>query len=776
MSFESALTAGPGAHGLHAVLIIDGIPVAFSTVAGLTFDRDGAGWLGALPASLTTVEAIVVGGAQVEGSRLNHSMLVVEGGGFSCALKSDIRWDKYFDKRRSPKTRLNEDLDPTETSIDVQSSSGWAANDVAYIDREAILIGAVGTNQFTGCSRVYAALPGQMLHAHGAGAVVGSAPRAHSKRLAELWLYLAGNWRVDRRLLLENPTWDGLTKSWRISCKDAIHLLDRQIAVGLDNLPVTSVTLAESADATPLPMIGLELGADFDTLPAATVDGLHAVVTVDTNGETSTSVEEVLEIDDIGGVIYIGGGVLAETWAAIQSAPMRTGSLVGEVVIPPDTSITVRLLMRLNGAPSLEALRVLLSTTGRGDNLAYDDLWGTGTSGSSAVVTAGDYERRFGAAISQDLIDVDSFEALADVGGEGFCYWLGASGQENLRDVLEDIARQCGAYLAMVDGLITLVPLSGIGEYTTVAAELSDEDGTIATSSSMDAVDDESQALHTLEIKCNVDPSTGDTLGTITIRDQRTYETWRDAAPAEQVTMRGLNVSRPERGRAPVNYSILPADLSALVARANKVLHRRQNGLRTYKLTTPFRQVLRKPGDVVRVTCAALRAFDGGSLDSQALEVTSTSGYSLADPSSVTFEVSDTWLSKSIAPTAKITAWNAGTKTATLATSHRYGGSTTPGRQFAAGWKCRILDASATPPFSTASAVLTVSSVTDAEVTFGTAPAFTPVSGDLLVMANYDDADNTTDNTRNLAQRDHAFAADTNGRLGTGDANADEWG
>jgi hypothetical protein len=251
---------------------------------------------------------------------------------------------------------------------------------------------------------------------------------------------------------------------------------------------------------------------------------------------------------------------------------------------------------------------------------------------------------------------------------------------------------------------------------------------------------------------------------------------WRDTAHAEEVTMRGLNVSRPERGRAPVQYSVMPADLSALVARTNKVLWRRQNGLRTYKLTIPFRFVTLKPGDVVQVTCANLKAFDGGSLDGQALEVTSTSGFSLADPSSVTIEVTDTWVSKSLSPTGVVASWSGGTNTVTLTTSHRFGGASTPGRQFAAGWKVLLLDASVSPPFSTVSAVLTVASVADATVTFTGAPSFTPAAGDLLIQAQYDNADNTTANTRSLAQRDHAFVADNNGRLGTSDANADEWG
>lgn len=778
MTFQDVLDAGAAVDGLDVVLVISGIPVAFSTSAGLTFDRNGDGWLGSLPASLTTVEAI--GSGSAEGSTLNHSMLMVEGGGFKCTIKSDVRWDKFFQRRTLPKTRIVEDLDATETGIDVQSTSGFSAGDVLYIDREAIQIGTVGAGTFTGCSRVYAGLPGDMLHSHAAGAVAGSSPRALKGRMAELWMHLGGFWRLDRRMVFDgNPKYSAMTRSWSLSFRDAIQLIDRQIAVGLDNLPVTSITLTESADSPPRPMIGLELGPSFDSLPSAPVDGLHAVVTVSNGTDSSVSVEEVLDIDAVGGVIYVGGGVIAETWSTVTSSPVITGNLTGETFIPQEgVSITVRLQMHLTGAPAIEALRVMLSTTGQGDNTAYDDLWGTGSSGNSSSVTAGDYERRFGACISNDLVDIASFEALGDTGGEGFCYRLGAAGSENLRDFLEDVMRQCGAYLASIEGKITAVRLSGIGEYTTISATLSDEDGTIAVDSDFDAEDDETQALHTLRVKCNVDPLDGELKGTINIRDPRTYETFRDSAHEEEVTMRGLNVSRPERGYTPEQYAIMPADLAALTARANKVMWRRQNGIRGYSVLVPLRFITLQPGQVVRVTCANLNAFDGGTLDNQALEVTGTSGFDIEQlKQGVRLSLSDTWSSKPTSPTAKVASWSGGPpQVATLTTNHRFGGGTTPGRQFAVGWKVLLLDASATPPFSTASGVLTVSAVADATVTVTGTVGFTPAAGDMLVQALYDNADNTTANTQGLDQRGHAFVADDNGRLGSSDANADEYG
>ena len=779
MTFQTALEAGPGVHGLEAVVIIDGIPVAFATRSGLTFDRGGLGWLNAAPASLTTVEALAVEGFSIEGSKLNHSMLMVEGGGASCTIKSDLRWDKYFERRRTPKTRLNEDLDTTETGVDVQSSAGWTAGDVLYVDREAILIGTVGANTFTGCTRVYAGLPGQMLHAHASGATVSSSPRALLGRMAEVWLYLAGNWRMERRLLVDSVQWDGTLKAWRLSFKEAIQILDRQIAVGLDALPVSAISIGQTANADPRTVITFTVSGGFALLPTTFTDGLHAHITLDNGSEQTVIMCEVFSIDNVTGDVAVISD-RADEFRALAPNPQSasgTDGWRGYAAVVAAGRITLRLVMKLNTAPMDDFLKVALSTTGQGDNSGtYDVLWGNGTSGSSATVTGGEVERRFGAAIAVDLVDVAGVVAtFSQVRAPGWCYWLGVGGQQNLRDMAEDVARALGGYWCIRDGKLTMRAMSGIGEYTPIAATI--EDKHISVDGSFDAMDDETQALHTISVKCNVDPLTGETMGAVNVRDQRTYETFRDAAPAEDVTMRGLYVERPEAGHSADDFSILPAVLGELVARFGKTFWRRQNGLRRYTLTVPARFITLQPGDVVRVTCAALKAFDGGALDGNALEVTSTGSLNLADPSRVTIEVTDTWASKPTSPTGRVSSWSGGPpQIITLVTSHRFGGGTTPGRMFALGWKVRLLDASATPPFSAASGVLTVSALTDSTVTVTGVVGFTPAIGDLLVQANYNDADNTTENTSGVDQRGHAFIADNTGRLGTSDANADEWG
>ena len=52
-------------------------------------------------------------------------------------------------------TQLSADIDDSTTTIPVLSTAGFSAGDMIRIDSELILIGAIGTGEFTGCTRAY---------------------------------------------------------------------------------------------------------------------------------------------------------------------------------------------------------------------------------------------------------------------------------------------------------------------------------------------------------------------------------------------------------------------------------------------------------------------------------------------------------------------------------------------------------------------------------------------------------------------------------------------
>ena len=771
MTYASALTAGAGVQAPDAVLVIDGIPVAFATRAGLTFNRNGDGWLHDNNATLTTVAAIDPASVKVDGSTLDFDQLMVPPGSASLTIRRALGWDRYFERRRTPVARLTADLAPASATINVDSSIGYAANGVAYIDRECVFIGGTTSTSFTTCLRAYYGIPGQMLSRHRSFARVTPSPLSLVGRHAELWFHIAGNWRLERRLRVDGISRMGTAGTWDLSFVDIMAMIDRQIAVGMDAVPFTSVTVTDSTDTPTRPLIVFNLANNFGWFPSATSAGLFAHVKLGEGDAALDFFTEVLDADPVGGSVTVSD-------PSIDALLNTTSSVTGISANARDFSTaftgTIKLVLRLNGPPMLDALRVITST-GSGSNGSYDVLFGVdGTTASSGTVSDGTEERRFGAAISDDLVDVAGLADYASESAEGWSYWLGASGQENLRDFLEEVAWALQGYWCIREGKLTFRKLSGITGATPIAATILAKH--IEREGDFKAIDDEREAVHSMAVKCNLDPVTGTLMGEVNIRDMAQYETFRDVAQVSEVERRGLTVVAPQRGILPESQQYGAAHYAGLVARFDKMLHRRMRGLRKYELTVPFRFHTLEPGDVVSVTTEALPDFAGGSLDSQALEVVSTSGFSLGD-GKILITGWDTWRTRPISVSGNVASWSGGPpQVITLDTSHRFGGGTTPGRQFAVGWKVRLLDKSATPPFATASAVLTVSAVADATVTVTGVVGFTPAAGDILVQANYDDADNTTENTAGYAQRDYAFEAESGLRLGTADDAAHEWG
>lgn len=195
------------------------------------------------------------------------------------------------------------------------------------------------------------------------------------------------------------------------------------------------------------------------------------------------------------------------------------------------------------------------------------------------------------------------------------------------------------------------------------------------------------------------------------------------------------------------------------------------DGLRKYRIKLPWRFHTIVPGDVVSVTHEALSDFAGSYLSGTKLEIVSSGSLDLRN-GTVEFEAHETWTGKLISPTGKVSSWVAGTKTITLAASAKYGGSTTPGNYFAAGWVVRVCDYSSSPRFSTVSSPHTISSVTATTIVLATSPSFTPAAGDIVMQASYTNATNTTTNSaQTLAQRGYAFMGGSTYRLGSEDAD-----
>jgi hypothetical protein len=134
---------------------------------------------------------------------------------------------------------------------------------------------------------------------------------------------------------------------------------------------------------------------------------------------------------------------------------------------------------------------------------------------------------------------------------------------------------------------------------------------------------------------------------------------------------------------APTAAGSLPlGSVGATVQEVQSALNRRffraQNGLRKYTLILPIAYHQLQPGDNVRVTRDGLKAFDGSSVSSMLLEIVKQWSIDLKT-GLVRFEVVETWSSKPISPTGKVSSISgAGPYTVTLATNTKYGGEPAP--------------------------------------------------------------------------------------------------
>ncbi len=772
MTFATAVGSGQTVN-FDATLVIDGIPILFGSADGIALTTSSV-FVSGLPASMTSVDAIVRGSLSVGGSELDQDQLIVQPSGCGVSLKADPRWDLYFERRRSPQTILTSTTTTVNTAFNVQSSAGFGG--YAYCDRETMTVSALPTAQtMTIGQRNYAALAGGKAAVHSVGAVLSIVPRFLVGRLAELRFHVGDQTKLARRMRVSKIEWNAKNNSWDLAFIDAMEFIaDRKIATGFDGCIVESLTVNLTAIGT---LIDVQL-RNFEFIPSlAGIDGLWLWFTdgKDMNGGQPFPAK-VYTYNNATGLVSCYAPALA--LFLIGSQRRRIGEIVDFTSLG---GLICRFSMLLNGPPIFDLLKVLLSDKGDGTNSSdYDVLYGKTTTGSGTgdVVGAYETEKRFGAALTTDLVDMATLaaEPLLRKTCPGWVYWLGSRSETNLRDLLEEVAWAAGVIFFINDsGKLSCKPLSAVGVLTPRTFAITDENVLPATS--FNIVDDETEVVHSIEIKCNMDPVSGDYRGTVNIRDVKTYETYRDAAKTLKLERAGLMIAAPAQNAEQMSVltSMLPGTMGDAVNRFSRNVYRRQNGIIKVILTVDMATgVMLSPGDIGTITHPNLKAFDGGSLNGAVMEVASVGSISM-DGQGVEVTLWSTYAVKPLSPTCKVASYAAGVITLTV--SDKYGSGATPSSYYAVGWKVQLLDYSAAPPFSAASPVLTVTNVSGATVTVTGMGAFAPAAGDILVQATYDSATSTVASVALASgQQSHTFQADTGFLLGTANAAADVYG
>jgi hypothetical protein len=537
---------------------------------------------------------------------------------------------------------------------------------------------------------------------------------------------------------------------WRLQFSDTSKLLDRKIATGFKGTAVSSLTNVNGFEIT------LEDTREFTT---ATDNGSMIGWTED----------GTVLVDEIGGYDSSALVVYGQSWNAIDWQ-----------------SITkLRRCYVFTGSPMLAALKVLLSDRGLGsgsgtNHTTYDVLFGITSSSASASrrVEAGQVECRFGAAIPAALIDTDTLTgALLHRQAPGFFYVLGANGEENLLDFLEEVAWFLGGFwYTNADGKISFRLFSASDAYGITATTVNESH--LLTSTPAVSVDDESTALHTVSIKCNFDHVANEFAGSVAVINEGTRELYRDTAGTLEIERRGLIVDLPGQSAAqvvgPFATAPQPASMDAIRSTLDRALYRTAYGQRRYTLHLPwgFHQLL--PGSRVSVTASFLHDMAGNTLSGTVLDVVRIDID--ASPSAmapVVVQAVDSWASKRVAPTVEI-ASIAGAVVTLEATSKWHAGST-PARWFAAGWRCKVFDLSVSPPFSASEAVVISSIDSDTQLTLTGSPTLAVDAGDILTLDTYDSDDTHVANAaQSLNQHNYGHQADANELL---DKDfSDKWG
>lgn len=780
MTYATANATGNN-QNVHATLIIDGVPLLFGTRAGLVLSTSGVFVTGS-PSSLTSVDAIVEDSISLEGSTINYDMMMVPPAAGALSIRLSSTWDKYFERRRSS-TFITAEITDADTAVTVQNSGIFTAAAPAYVDRETVLINTIASStSISSITRNYCALPGTKAARHSTLAVLSTVPRYLKGRHAVLHLWNSDTTNtLFRRMRIDSVKYNPKSVSWDLTFTDVMTMLDRPLAVGVRSGKVFSSSVDSGGD------IHITTGLlSYSNPQFASTPGLESSVllTSDDTGDSviapikSRPATDEVELHFTPASTIIGNANADNIFGTLSNgqryySPGQISSVRG---------LSIRRCYVFEGAPMVALLQVLLSDRGDGNNDAtYDKLFGiTSTStGSTRALASFDEggEIRFGAAIPAALLNLDSSDTtalnhadnLADV-PDGWRYVLGAGSEEqNTLGMIEEVGWARGGFFFLnSSGKISFKKLSATGGFTTPVAALTTAN--ILRMSPLDAVDDETEIVHTIKLMCNWDPVNGKFMTTVNVNHPMTAEIYREVGQEMKLERKGLVVGDG-------------SDSIGLIAeRLYRAYARRQHGIRKYKIQLPWQYHTLIPGDVVSVTHEALNAFNGSTLSAVYFEVAGVPSLNIGGgEGTIEIEVHETTTVKPISPTARVASYSdgggAGPFVFTLTTSDKYTGDTTPGDFFAAGWKIRLLDKSASPPFSTASAVLTIASKTSTTITTTAAPGFTPAAGDILVQARFDDADNTTNNTeQTLAQRGYAFMSDSDFRLGTSNTAADTWG
>lgn len=769
MTLQQYVEAARAGVKVDCALAIDGIPVLFGTRAGRVWSGSS---VGNAPSSWTTVEAIVEGSVKVGAAKLEMFSGLASGASVTLQLARSRTINRYLERGRTPKTLLTADLTVAGTTLTVESTTGFSADQYVYIGRETVRLGTIASGtSVTGCTRNAISMADSVAEIHFSSASgyrteVSTGPNHMRGRPAILRVWVGQDDAVFTDFPcrmsadLEDSTSEGV---WSVSLDDLSAILDRKVAVGFQGARIKTVEIGAPTKVYPDVMDdwGAANEAGQVWIQPHTESALPpALINVGTiNADNFTVAPYALySVIEAAGVIHA----------------TATGNDVDSYV-----GGSIRRAYVFRDYPMVMALKVLLSIGGDGTNHAtWDVLFGrTLQSAAGYTYAAGESERRMGAGIPASLVDVTALEAFAGETRDGFFYVLGPRGEEDLPDILEVVAQTLGVVFYWNSSGQLSAKRMGAAYANDGSRSITAVD--VMADGPFKSTDTEADVAHTINIHSNVWPD--DTKARVHSQAQynETRQLYRttQSIPLE-VTRKGLWVSAPGQPETPWRGIVpTPVDHRQLQQTLHRLFLVRNKLTRRYSVVTGGVKFLAsKVADRVLLTHSNFNAFDGGSVSALALDVYEVTP-ELGD--SVTLVVRETIGGKLLGPVGRV-ASVAGQVVTLTTNSTLFGGGTTPARYFGTDWEVDILSGSASPIWSTTRGGSPVcgSTITDDTIDFDGSLPGGVVAGDLVVARGYDSAAGSgeANSAQGALTTDYLFMADANFRLGAANAAAHRWG
>ena len=694
----------------------------------------------------------IVGGSLSSGERrLERKQLAVQGGGLSWACKATDAVTTLI-TRRGTEDRLSGAISSSDVDIDTDFGR-FSEDDIVYIDRETVTLGTKSGNEYQSSDRGEF---GSTATEHMDGAIVSSAPRHWKGRIAKLYAVNLddGTEELRRTVELTGPPVHR-AGVWSFSAIDVMSRFNRPLLYGWEPQQVTGqpseTTYQHTATGITLPAVQFTI-PDYRHVAPGTGNARGAIL-VEADGEKSVWVVRPGNVTAGGVVTLVIGDQVAGKRLNIQR-------------FKSSERITVRQVIYVTGQANRVALELMLSNEGGGTG--YDML-----PGRAPDVGDGVGRLRSGAGLTSSEVDTDSW--LYYAGREHISLFITSTA--TLFDVLRDeILWRAGAYAYTTrEGKLACKKMDSVS----VTGNLTEYNATShVLHSDMTSTDNEEAQIGRAIIRCNYDP-TADGFG------ERVEISWPESeevtglgkAGTIEIASRSLWVgdvpSRADGGPAIVGG----ASRTTLRAALDRIRYRGEYGGRTRRFPVPWKYHRDLDiGDRFLLTHEYMPDHEGGiGLSAVPHEVIGVAYDYQALQIHVTAE--QLTRGKILAPSFSAFGYSLGTISIDNSGEDADFHDGSAGLDFVVGAKCRIYDASASPPFST-SQTATIDAVVANSIQIDTSGlSFTPTTPDIVTLEDGANIGTPASGTGADVQ-DHLFAADANGTISVGEAferDAEGW-